>query len=448
MLDQMFTAENFRRIFDIENRKGLDVASRFFPQIEPHTKAAKDKVQEIRELRSKEPALKPELFAQLLNAAKDELKKLKAAKSTAVDQALEQVSLVIEKSSFKIVLEQKQGPGGKPIYCIDGSPETFFVVKQLQRNLNRIYGVKQANRHDLVCQVRDTLRGTFPFELIRTDITSFYESVDPTKLFEKLDRDRLLSPSSRRFIKQILTSYQSASGSHLGIPRGVGISAYLAELYLRSVDREIKGIAGSVIYCRYVDDIVAIFAKPPTGSSSISYKDMIIEILERHGLAHNPKKTAAIFPTTSSGVKFQYLGYRFLLTGSYCKISPSGSKIAKYRFKLKAAFKDYHQTVSFNSVKAYRTLVARVKFLTGNARLLNSKSSAVTGIYYNNSLANSTSSFGALDKLLKREIEKTKRKKLKKRLKLYGFQKGFDERRFHNFSSRELRNIVEVWKHG
>lgn len=31
MLDQMFRADNFRRIYDAENRKGFDLASRYFP---------------------------------------------------------------------------------------------------------------------------------------------------------------------------------------------------------------------------------------------------------------------------------------------------------------------------------------------------------------------------------------------------------------------------------
>ena len=50
MLDQMFTAENFRLIFDIENRQGLDVASRFFPSVEPYTLAVRDKVSFARKL--------------------------------------------------------------------------------------------------------------------------------------------------------------------------------------------------------------------------------------------------------------------------------------------------------------------------------------------------------------------------------------------------------------
>jgi len=55
MLDQMFTAENFRRIYDTENRKGVDLATRFFPTLEPLTHALRDKVKEIRDLRKVEP---------------------------------------------------------------------------------------------------------------------------------------------------------------------------------------------------------------------------------------------------------------------------------------------------------------------------------------------------------------------------------------------------------
>ena len=57
MLDQMFTAENFRRIYDAENRKGLDLASRYFPTLEPLTLAVRDKVQDIREHRALESKL-------------------------------------------------------------------------------------------------------------------------------------------------------------------------------------------------------------------------------------------------------------------------------------------------------------------------------------------------------------------------------------------------------
>jgi hypothetical protein len=164
MLDQMFTAENFRRIYDAENRKGVDLATRFFPTLAPFTLAVRDKVQDIRDLRKVKATLKADDFEAKLLALKAELIALKTAKSSAIDALTSEISQKVLKSSYKIGLSQKTGPKGKPVFCIDAEPETFFVIKQLQRNIHRIYGVKQANRHDLVCQLRDMLGSKFPFE--------------------------------------------------------------------------------------------------------------------------------------------------------------------------------------------------------------------------------------------------------------------------------------------
>jgi hypothetical protein len=447
LLDQMFTAENFRKIYDIENRRGFDLSSQFFPDFEPLTLAVRESVKQIREHRSKKALQSQEEFEEKLAELKVELAKRKFEKSHAVDNEMELISSKVLKTSFKLSLIEKLGPNAKPIFCIDGTPETYFVVKQLQRNINKIYGVKQSNRHDLVCQIRDTIRSKFPFEIVRTDISSFYESIDRKRLLDKLDADQLLSSSSKKYIKQILDSYGSIVGSPVGIPRGVGISAYLAELYLRPVDRKVKQIPGLVVYCRYVDDIVAIFARPPSAQASSDYQDVIINILLNHGLTHNALKTDQ-FKLGSVAKKLEYLGYCFLLQHGHCTIFPSAAKLARYSARLAAAFNDYNDNASVKSRRAYRDLVSRVKFLTGNTRLSNSKSSAVTGIYYNNSLVTESSSFAELDGLLKTHINSLKRPGLRSRLKAYKFTAGFLERRFHNFSAAELQNIVRVWKHG
>ena len=78
MLDQMFTAENFRRIFDTENRKGINPATRYFPTLEPHTLAVHDKVQDIRDLRKSESTLAAADFEARLLALKAKLATLKA----------------------------------------------------------------------------------------------------------------------------------------------------------------------------------------------------------------------------------------------------------------------------------------------------------------------------------------------------------------------------------
>lgn len=448
MLDQMFTAENFRHIYDSENRKGLDLATRFFPNLDPHTLAVRDKVQDIRDLRKIEVTLMADDFEAKLLALKGELAALKIAKSSVVDALMDEISQKVLKPTFKINLSQKTGPQGKPVYCIDAEPETFFVIKQLQRNIHRIYGVKQANRHDLVCQLRDMLGSSFPFEMVRTDISSFYESIDRKRLVEKLDQDQLLSPASKKYIKQVLDSYGAISGTATGIPRGVGISAYLAELYLRPVDKAIRAIPGLVLYCRFVDDIVALFARPPAGKNLGSFKDLIIAIFVENALTHNTAKTSEFKLPDTASQEFEYLGYRFTCIGDKFGVSPSAAKIEKYRARMKASFDDYWRERPVNPKGAFRKLVGRIKFLTGNTRLANSKSRAVTGIYYNNSIVTDLSDFEQLDKELKVLVTATKRTTLQMQLKKLKFTTGFVQRRYHNFSTRELQMIVKAWKHG
>lgn len=447
MLDQMFTAENFRRVFDIENRKGLDLVGLFFPHLDPMTLEIKDKVTEIRALRAQQSTMSVEDFDASFATLKSDLAALKSQKSAAIDAEMEALSDAVSQSNFKLVLEKKTGPLEKPVFVIDGTAAAFFVVKQLQKNVNRIYGVKQSNRHDLACQVRDTIRSGFPFELVRTDISSFYESINRKKLLTKLDADQLLSSSSKKFIKQILDSYGQLSGSADGIPRGVGISAYLAELYLRPLDQDIRSMPGLVLYCRYVDDIVAVFAKPPAGETLAAYDDLIIAALESYQLNHNPVKTTTIKLGAGSASTFEYLGYRFTVGNGPLTIAPSDAKLVKLEQRIDAVFEAYWERAPVNPREAYREVVARVKFLTGNTRLLNSKSTAATGIYYNNPIVTDLTGFATLDTLLKKRIKAIKRPKLRKRLLRFTLVGGFNERRFHSFSSRELQYIVKAWKH-
>lgn len=381
------------------------------------------------------------------SALKLELREFKQDKSKAIDAEMDKLSAAVASPGFKITLKSAPGPKGKPIYCIDGSPETFFVVKQLQRNIHRIYNVKQSSRHDLACKVRDTVGSGFPFEIVRTDISNFYESIDRKRLYAKLDEDQLLSSSSKRFIRQIFDAYFELSGNSTGIPRGVGISAYLSELFLRPVDRAVKDISGVVLYCRYVDDIFAAFARPPSGKALGSYKDQLSQILITHGLAANAAKTTELDLANGNSIKFDYLGYSYIATINTVRIAPSDTKIEKLKLRLAAAFSAYNFTNSVHPRTAFREIVARVKFLTGNTRLKNSKSVAATGIYYNNPIVTDFSQYEMLDSLLKSNIKAIKRPKLRARLKAFGFKRGFLERRFYNLSSRELAVIVRAWKH-
>ena len=53
MLNQLFTAENFRRILDYENRKGVYLEGKFFPEAHDITEELKEYADKIRKLKKK-----------------------------------------------------------------------------------------------------------------------------------------------------------------------------------------------------------------------------------------------------------------------------------------------------------------------------------------------------------------------------------------------------------
>ncbi len=105
---------------------------------------------------------------------------------------------------------------------------TFFALKQIQYNFRKLYKVKQANRFAIVSQIKGLLDDNFPKYVIRTDIQEFYESIPHDILLQKLNEENLLTFYSKKILFQILNEYKRLSGSEKGLPRGVGVSAYLA----------------------------------------------------------------------------------------------------------------------------------------------------------------------------------------------------------------------------
>lgn len=451
MLDQMFTAAAFRIIFDEENRKGHDLATRFFPSVEPFTQSVKAKVREVKSLKQNSAGLSDSECKSALGIARGELKELKAVRLKQVDMELESVSVSAAKNTFRINLTKKLGPKGKAIYVTDDDPESFFVAKKVQSNLRKVYKVRPANRTILAARVARTLSkafaAPFPFKVVRTDISSFYESVDRQELIKKMDNDQLLSTLTKNYIKQTLSSYEKVSGLTKGIPRGVGISAYLAELALRSVDQQIQALPGNVLYCRYVDDIVAVFSSPLTGKESGTYLEKVVNIIKDAKLSENRAKTVSFDLGKSSHAEFSFLGYRFKITKAGCAIRPSMVKMMKYKRRLDAAFAEYEQVLHTSGRRSHRELIARIKFLTTNTRLYNSKSGATVGVYYSNPLVNDMTSFKALDSILKKRVLLIKRKALRNRLKAFSFFKGFDERMYSSFTTQELHRVTKVWRH-
>src|SRR5690606_38479209 len=105
-----------------------------------------------------------------------------------------------------------------------------------------------------------------------------------------INDNQLLSPKSKTLIKSLFYSYNELTDQlklpvekRKGIPRGAGISANLAELYMREVDNKIKRLSNVTYYGRYVDDIIILFT--PTWKMCLDdYKTKVKEITDKSDL--------------------------------------------------------------------------------------------------------------------------------------------------------------------
>jgi len=97
MLDQSFSTENLRRIFDLENRTGNYLEGRFFPHIEKITQRIKDKKRDLRKLNAERGKYAPDVFQAKRAALYDKLNSLKEKKEKQFGKALEGLNMLARR---------------------------------------------------------------------------------------------------------------------------------------------------------------------------------------------------------------------------------------------------------------------------------------------------------------------------------------------------------------
>ncbi len=417
MLNQSFTIDNFRRIVDHDNRRGIFLEAEFFPEVANVTKEIKECMAGFRELKRTRSALTQEEYRERQSQLNQKKLRLKEKKEELLAKDLETVRSQIAAGSFKVGLSKVTIPGLKDAYAAAKTPAAYFVIKQIQYNIRKLYKVKQSSRYEIICQLKGILEDNFPKYVIRTDVKDFYESIPHDKLLKKLDEEALLILPARKIIGQILRDYRALAGSSKGIPRGIGISAYLSELYMREFDHAIRANDEVIFYARYVDDVVVVFAPRPN-----SPVDRFMPLITQHatdlGLALNPdlKKTSEHDLRRPEKCILTYLGYKITFGADSVKIELSDERKRKYKERLKRTFDSYKRRAQFDEKKARRLLVKRVQFLTGNTRLHNNKNNVMIGVFYSNSHLSSPAELKTLDQSLNSQIESLSNEALKTRL--------------------------------
>lgn len=460
MLDQSFSSNNFYSILTYENRKGMNLEKQYFEDdiFKKYTLEVKRYNEAINKRRKE--TIEKEVFyryKRFINYLKKNTKKEKEKKLL---ELLQKVSDNILKTDFKLNITTGTSRG-KTIYKIDDTPENYFTLKQLQYNFRKLYKVKQSNRFEIVNQVKNLLNDRFPKYIIKTDLKSFYENIPIDTLLQKIHEDNLLSPLSKKFLRQIIKRYKELSGATKGIPRGIGVSAYLSELYLRDLDTSIRNLSYISYYQRYVDDMILIFTPETSNVIPSDFLSKVESLVVGKGLELNKTgdKTQEINllqEVTGGTIKtynLEYLGYKYTFeirskrkNISEIIVSFSDNKKSRYKTKIDFAFTAYSKLRIRDKNRAYRILKSRVKFLTCNTRLSNNKKRILIGIFFSNSLLNNENDLTEIDDYLAAKIlAEVPDAKQQTILTKYTFIEGFKQKKFVPFTAYQLQSIMKIW---
>lgn len=451
MIDQSFSTENFRRIWDLRIRRGEDLA-RYFPDIASSIMDVDEARQSLRKAASSWTSTPESMMtgnpADLYERAK--LKRDQLLRDQLARLALE-VNSRIDKGNFKVGFKPSKVVRGKQTYRIDrGDAASYFICRQVELNLKSSFRLRPPNRGLVADQLFRALNDKTHKFIVRTDIKAFFESIPHDRLRLLLRRTAGLSRTTSRFVDALLAEHEAWTGAQVGLPRGLGISTALAEAYLSQLDDALSNQPGVTFYARYVDDIIIIFANNHHHGPVDVRKKIVRDQIKSIGLSMNPRKTQYITtpPTDASGRRrLSYLGYEFDITTYPLKVDISMKRAARYRRRIEMAFQAHGGASADPSVD--RMLFDRIRFLAGNTRLSNNKRQALVGIYFSNSLMRDPSArMTGLDTYYRRTLSSASLPAtLQSKLAGISFVEGFERRTYCVFSPKRLQQIVKIWKH-
>lgn len=385
-LDQSFSASNFHIIYNLLNRKGkIDIHS-MSPEYQQIVSDIRDTRKKISEIKRKKKSARTEDEEANLKLLKESLNKLIKDKAKQLDDDLRKLAAEVNARGFKMTMKSHVY-GTHEEYTLDTSSlPTRFAIAQLQHNLKRAYDVKMPGRHVIMTALKVLLNSKMPFYLIRTDVSGFFESIPQDKLMERLESSTLLSYRSRAFIKAILSEFEKTknpaySAMGYGVPRGVGISSLLSEIYMQDIDNELRSRSETIFYVRYVDDIILIIKSLGGYKDIKEYYKQLQETFLEYGLqikTIGDNKCKLCDFIKGAKAEFEYLGYninidRTLKNQAVTTYGLSSNKKEKIKNRIDRAFTHFGNLSKIKIKQARRDLLDALNLITGNIKLKNLK---------------------------------------------------------------------------
>ena len=242
-IDQAFSIKNLSKLLNEDREKGGDLEERYIPD----AYALRTRIYELKKSKSLthykyRTGLVTAQFYELRTSRLNKvIKGRNEFHSTLVDTVLQRISSQILSKNFRVELNVLPALiRDKTIYGVGRDLAQILAIRFVQKILKDVYHIEMPSRDILVSQVKLLAMDGAQKFILRADVESFYESVQHKDLLESIHQSPQLSVLVKRIITRLLGDYLKLSGTDKGLPRGVGISAYLSEIYLAYIDAEVK----------------------------------------------------------------------------------------------------------------------------------------------------------------------------------------------------------------
>ncbi|WP_193753817.1 antiviral reverse transcriptase Drt3a [Sphingomonas sanguinis] len=379
-------------------------------------------------------------------------------KEAALERAVQ-----IAASGFPHISLYRGSRGGKHVYQ-HSSVEQALIVRHISSHIRQVTGVRQSDRQDIVRCMISLLSQGIVYKAIKLDIKSFYETVDTDFIAQSLRGDSAFSRQSVNLLESFFDALRRQSIS--GLPRGLAISATLAEYVMRDFDSRLEKYKGVRFYSRFVDDVILIVDQNVNVETLIAYAQSALpsglNLSRVKSKSYNFSSQIAR-DSSSPDLTINFLGYQ-LDVNKMCRdgssiqrrvsVDIAKSKVNKYKRRIVKSFLEFNNDANFS------VLMGRVKMLTCNHSFIdeNSGQKRFVGLRYNYPLVDSakSESIKELDNFFRNAIYNThpnnrikpSLSSIQKRQILgFSFKKGFEDNIFFTFSSRDIMIISRCWAH-
>ena len=318
------------------------------------------------------------------------------------------------------------------------------ALKMTDYYIRRIYRVMQSDRSRIIREIRTLIEDSGSLSIIREDVRSFYDSIPFDQIIQRIEGDLILCQKGVSLL-QGLSQKLSQSG-YQGLPRGIGVSATLSELYTEPVDKYMSSRPEVFYFARYVDDVFILTEH----QSAAAVRDILREKLDQLGLTLHTGSHKSLCQQTKSA-NFSYLGYHFKTTVNSRKkptteVSIAPEKVKKIKRRVIKSF------VVFQRERNFINLLNRLRYLSCNKIVKKSANGDVlSGLKYNYCEVSTFDKFKVFDGFLTSILENNRRLNAgltapqKQRLRQISFFRAAKSGIVAKYSRRKVDHIKLAW---